>query len=95
MVVGCPSSYSIPDAPPPPDICSSLSRSSLSVALTDFAFAGCCCPDSCLVDESDVEGFSDDCLLDSFDFSSRIRLSTQYYMEVLRSIQTLLGVRTV
>lgn len=48
-----------------------------------------------MVDESDVEGFSDDCLLDSFDFSSRIRLSTQYYMEVLRSIQTLLGVRTV
>lgn len=76
MVVGCPSSYSIPDAPPPPDICSSFSRSSSSVALTDFAFADCCCPDSGLVDESGAEGFSDGCLLDSFDFSSRIKLST-------------------
>lgn len=41
MVFGFPSSYSIPAAPPSPDICSSFSRSSSSAWATDLRFAGC------------------------------------------------------
>lgn len=39
MVFGFPSSYSIPAAPPSPDICSSRSRSSASLCAVVFAFS--------------------------------------------------------
>lgn len=59
MVFGLPSSYSIPAAPPSPDICSSFSRSSSSAWATDLRFAGWDC--GWLLFECDSE--SGDCWL--------------------------------
>lgn len=72
MVLGFPSSYSIPDAPPPPDIRSSFSRSSSSDWPTDLACVGCCCCCcrwDCVFAESDAE-LSDICLFNSSFWSS-------------------------